>query len=78
MIYVDGLNCMTCEPRHPDFSRDIEKYDHKYNVFGLTYEIRMHLFWYRLIWINGPFKFGGNSDRGNFTEQGLRDKLKNW
>ena len=75
-MYVDGVNCMNCERRHPDFSRDTEQYVHKLIGCGLIYELGMHLFQGRLIWMNGPFKNGANNDKGDFVEHGLRDKLK--
>ena len=73
---MDGVNCMTCEHRHPEFCMDTERYDHKSNSCGLTYVLGAHIFQYRLIWMNGPFKAGANNYKGNFVKHGLRDKLK--
>ena len=67
---------MTGEHCQPDFSRDTEQYNNELNGCILTYELGTHLFQYRLIWMNCPFKYGANNDRGDFVEHGLRDKLK--
>ena len=63
VLCVDGVHFMTFERRHPDFSRDTEKYDNKSNGCGLTYEIGTHIYQDRIIWMNEPFKYGS---RGNF------------
>ena len=64
MMYVDSVNCMTCERRHLYFSRYIEKYGHNYDGCGLTYELGIHLFQDRLIYMNNPFKYGFNNYKG--------------
>ena len=61
MMYVDGVNSMTCEHRHPEFSRDTKQYYHKSNGCGITYEFGTNFFQYRLICRNGPFKAGDNN-----------------
>ena len=76
IIYVDGVNCMNCELRHPDFSRDTKWDYHKYHGCGITYEHGAQIFQDSLIWINGHFKYGANNDKGNFVKHGMRDDLK--
>ena len=60
----------------PEFSRDTEQYDHKFNGCGITYEIGAHLFQDSLIWMNGPFKDGANNNEEKFVEHGLKNNLK--
>ena len=43
VMCVDGVNCMICERHHPEFSRDTEQHDHKYNGCGLTYNLGMNI-----------------------------------
>ena len=76
MMYVDGVDSITCERFHPEFSRDTKQYDNKPNECGITYELGTHLFQDSLILMNGPFKYGANNVRGGLLEHGLREKLK--
>ena len=76
MMYVDGVDCITCERFHPEFYRDTKQYDNKSNGCGITYELGTHHFQDRIIWTNGPFKYGANDDKGNFLKHELRDNLK--
>ena len=76
MIYVEGVDCITCERFHPEFSRDTKQYDNKPNECGITYELGTHIFQDSVIWMNGPLKYGGNNYKGDFVEHSLRDNLK--
>lgn len=74
IMTVDGVHCATYEPNHPVFSMDPKYYSHKKKRAGLCYELGIHLYESKLIWMNGPFPSGRN-DNGNFVEGGLKQKL---
>lgn len=75
VMTVDGTHCWIQEPEHPTWSRDQSYYSHKYNKAGIGYELGIHLWQSRLIWMNGPHKAGKN-DGSIFEHQGLLAKLR--
>ena len=75
IMSVDGVHSLFHEIAHHELSQNREYYSHKYNHAGLCYELGIHLYEPKLIWINGSFAAGPN-DKANFTrEHGLKDKL---
>jgi len=75
IMTVDGTHSKTNEPIHPVFSQDKEYFSHKHKTSGLSYELGIHLFESKLIWMNGPIRAGSN-DNGNFAAPGgLKEKL---
>lgn len=75
VVSVDGIHCWIREPEHPTWSRDSTFFSHKYNKAGMGYELGIHLWEPKLIWMKGPHKAGKN-DAGVFKANGgLRDKL---
>jgi len=76
VMSVDGTNCAINEPTHPTFSQDKTYFSHKHKRSGLTYELGIHLYESKLIWMKGPIPAGQNNDKGIFIEEGgLKDKL---
>ena len=75
IMSVDGVHSLFHEIAHHELSQNREYYSHKLNHAGLCYELGIHLYEPKLIWINGSFAAGPN-DKSNFIrEHGLRDKL---
>lgn len=74
IMTVDGAHCKVNEPGHPEFSMDDKYFSHKHKNSGMSYELGIHLFESKLIWMNGPFPAGRN-DNGNFSKGGLKEKL---
>ena len=72
---VDGTHSLFHEISHHEFSQNRTYFSHKKKHAGLCYELGIHLYESRLVWMNGSFPAGPN-DKSNFTrEGGLRDKL---
>jgi DDE superfamily endonuclease len=72
LLSVDGTHCRVQEPRSIP---DKDWYSHKHHKPCVSYELGVHLFENRLVWINGPFK-GGEPDVVIFRKpNGLRDRL---
>jgi len=74
IMTVDGTHCKVNEPSHPECSMDEKCFSHKHKNSGMSYELGIHLFESKLIWMNGPFPAGRN-DNGNFSQGGLKAKL---
>ena len=74
VLSVDGVHCWIEEPEHPTWSRDTTFFSHKYNKAGIGYELGLHLWESRLIWMNGPHK-AGKPDVWIFEKKGLHKKL---
>ena len=74
-LTVDGTHCWIREPQHPVWSQDPEWYSHKFNKGGINYELGISISQNILVWMNGPFKAGLN-DITNFTNKGLKEKLR--
>jgi len=51
IISVDGVQCRFHEVKHAVLSKDPSKFAHKYNGPGLGYELALHLFESRLVWV---------------------------
>jgi hypothetical protein len=75
IMTVDGVDFMTREPTHPEFSRDRKNYSQKFNRAGKSYEFGVSLTG-GLIWMNGPFRAGTNDLNKFRSPGGLRDKLE--
>jgi DDE superfamily endonuclease len=58
LLSVDGTHCRIQEPRSVP---DKDWYSHKHHKPCVSYELGVHLFESRLVWMNGPFK-GGEPD----------------
>jgi len=75
IISVDGIRLQFHEVKHPTLSKDPDFYDFKSNGPGMSYELALHLFKPRLVWMKWNPKTNMN-DRACFTEPGgLRDKI---
>lgn len=75
IVSVDGVHCLFHECQHPTLSQDPNLYSWKSNGPGLSYELALHLFEPRLVWVkqNAITK---HNDRQNFVEPGgLREKI---
>eukprot|EP00977_Amphora_coffeiformis_P014191 scaffold3912_cov136-Amphora_coffeaeformis.AAC.5 len=55
IISVDCVNFGINEPRHPVLHKIKKFFDRKGGKAGVTYEIALHLWENRLVWLNGPF-----------------------
>ena len=71
IISVDCVNFGTLETRHPTLHKDKKLFDRKGGKAGLTYEIALHLWENRIVWINGPFPPNDGGDRAIFVNEGL-------
>jgi len=71
---VDGIDCWTVEHAGKEFAQDSKRFSHKHKHAGMTHELGVSVKESRLTWMNGPFK-SWDSDRKNFRNKGLRDKL---
>jgi hypothetical protein len=74
VLSVDGTHCWIQEPQHPTWSQDKSYYSHKYAKAGMNYELGISLSESKLLWMNGPFKAGGN-DKLVLKNKGLKTKL---
>lgn len=52
LITVDGVHCQINEPIHPVYSKNPAYYSHKFNNPALTYELGVHIFENKLVWIS--------------------------
>jgi len=73
IISVDGVHCRFHEVKHPTLSKDPAMFSHKYNGPGLAYELALHVYENRLVWMNGPKK-PKNDDYGIY-KSALRKKI---
>lgn len=73
VMSVDGTHSWTQERAHEEFSRNRDRYTHKFNHAGLAYELGISLTG-GLIWMNGPFDPGKYPDLRIFRN-GLKQKL---
>lgn len=69
---VDGIHFRICELRKEP-SKDWISYKNKYP--GVAYELALHVYDGRLIWINGPFKASTHDDDIFQLEGGLKEKI---
>jgi DDE superfamily endonuclease len=73
LLSVDGTHCRVREPRSIP---DKDWYLHKYHKPGVAYEIGIHLFESKVVWMNGPFK-AGETDCVIFQKpDGLKSKIQ--
>ena len=72
IISFDCVNFGTNETRHPTLHKNKKLFDRKGGKAGLTYEIALHLWENRVVWINGPFPPNDGGDRAIFVEEGLQ------
>jgi hypothetical protein len=73
LFTVDGVHCKIHEPKHPYYSKNPEFYSHKFNQAGLTYELGIHVYENKLVWLKGP-KPASTHDITVFREE-LKDKV---
>jgi len=75
IMTVDGTHSLFHEIAHHEFSQNRTYFSHKKKHAGLCYELGIHLYESKLIWMSGSFPAGPN-DKANFIREfGLRDKL---
>jgi len=76
IMSVDGTHSLFHEIAHHECSQNRTYFSHKKKHAGLCYELGIHLYESKLIWMNGSFPAGPN-DKANFIREfGLRDKLR--
>jgi len=73
IISVDGVHCRIPEPKHPTLSKDPAFYSHKSNGPGLSYELALHLFESKLVWLKGPLP-AAKPDLGIYQSE-LKQKI---
>jgi len=76
VMTVDCVDCHTREPKHPRYNLDNAYSSHKFKKAGFRYELALEIQFSNLIWINGPYKAGSDSDIKIFKEGGLRAKMR--
>ena len=74
IISLDGVHCRFHEEKHATLGENPENYSHKYHGAGISYELALHLFQPRLVWVQQNTKTSTN-DRRNFVQNGLRDRI---
>jgi len=74
IMSVDGTHSLSHGISHYEFSQNRQCFSHKKKHAGLCYDLGVHIFESKLIWMNGSFHAGTN-DREIFVNEGLRDKL---
>jgi len=52
---VDGVHCPINEPQHETLSKNTKFYSHKFKGPALDYEIAIHLYENKVVWVNSPF-----------------------
>ena len=75
VMTVDGTHLVTLEPGDSDVPKDPSYYSFKHHSAGFNYEVGIHLFESKCIWLSGPHKAGTYNDAKIFAEKGLRAKL---
>ena len=75
IISVDCVNFGTNETRQPDLHKNKKLFDRKGGKARLTYEIALHLWENRVVWVNGPFPPNDGGDRDIFLNKGLCDNI---
>jgi len=73
IISVDGVQCRYHEEDHPILSKDPTFFAHKFNGPGLGYELALHLFESRLVWLKQNPNTSEN-DRLVYTQE-LEQKI---
>lgn len=73
---VDGTHLVTLEPGDSDVPKDPSYFSFKHHSAGFNYEVGVHLFESKCIWLSGPHKAGAYNDAKIFKEKGLKAKLK--
>ena len=76
VMTVDGTHLLTLEPGDSDIPKDPSYFSFKHHAAGFNYEVGVHLFESRCIWLRGPFKAGAYNDAKMFKDGGLMAKLK--
>ena len=76
VMTVDGTHLVTLEPGDSDVPKDPSYFSFKHHSAGFNYEVGVHLFESKCIWLRGPFKAGEYNDAKMFREKGLMLKLK--
>jgi len=73
IISVDGVHCRFDELKHPTLSKDPAMFSHKFNGPGFAYELALHVYDNRLVWMNGPKK--AKNDDYKIYKSALRGKI---
>ena len=76
VMTVDGTHLVSLEPGDSDVPKDPSYFSFKHHSAGFNYEVGVHLFESRCIWLRGPFKAGKWNDAKIFREKGLMRKLQ--
>jgi len=75
IVSVDGVHCVYHEEKHPTLSQDPNIFSWKNNGPGLSYELALHLFEPRLVWVKQS-EITKHNDRQNFVKPGgIRDHI---
>jgi hypothetical protein len=73
---VDGIHLVSLEPGDSDVPKDPAYFSFKHHAAGFNYEVGIHLFKSKCIWLSGPHKAGEYNDAKIFKEKGLKARLK--
>ncbi len=76
VMTVDGTHLVTLEPGDSDVPKDPAYFSFKHHTAGFNYEVGVHLFESKCIWLSGPHKAGTYNDAKVFNEKGLRKLLE--
>jgi hypothetical protein len=76
VMTVDGTHLVTLEPGNSDVPKDPSYFSFKHHSAGFNYEVGVHLFESKCIWLSGPHKAGTYNDAKMFREKGLKAKLE--
>jgi len=74
LLTVDGTHCRFHEPTHPTWSKNPGFYSHKHKQAALNYEVALHMYEPRVVWISGPHR-AGEADVTVFREAGLKQLI---
>jgi hypothetical protein len=76
VMTVDGTHLVILEPGDSDVPKDPSYFSFKHHTAGFNYEVGVHLFESRCIWLSGPYKAGDFNDAKMFREGGLKARLE--
>lgn len=72
IVSVDCTDFRQREKKHDEYHRDEKECSEKLKQCACKFEVAMHLWESRVVWVNGPFR-GGKHDKTIFVEDGLGD-----
>lgn len=73
LIYIISVDCVNFginEPTHPTLHKNKKMFDRKGGKAGWTYEIGLHLWKSKIVWVNGPFPPNDGGDPDIYQKDG--------